>query len=833
LDYYYKRLGSIHVFKLLAQNLVRVNTRKWILVENGLTSGFTKQRIDLCLNNLDNYIKFIRGMIRNIGCFILVVLISAGFAEAQTKHTISGSIKSAASGEEIIGASIVIKELKTGTTSNQYGFYSITIPSGEYTLVVSSLGYENKVEVVHLDTDRQLKLELSEKSTIINEVVISTEAANKNITSNEMGIQRLEISRIRTLPVLLGEQDILKTLQLLPGVKSAGEGSSGFYVRGGTTDQNLVLLDEAPVYNASHLLGFFSVFNSDAIKDVSLYKGDVPAQYGGRLSSVLDVKMKDGNNKKLGVSGGIGLIASRLTVEGPIVKDRGSFIVSARRTYADVFLKLSPDSLLNKTGLYFYDVNLKANYRLTDKDRIYISGYLGRDAFNFGEQMGFNWGNKTGTFRWNHIFTNRVFLNTSFIASSFDYFINIGNNDNSIQSNIKNLNLKQDYQFYLNPQNTLKFGFNVIQHNFSPGELSSTGSGQLNSIFLPKKKGIESGAYVQNEQSFGTKLKVNYGVRYSLFTELGATDVYNFDDQGNVISTKTYGNNQLITSYGHIEPRISANFILSPRSSVKAAYSANTQYLHLLSNSTSGSPFDIWIPSSKIIKPQQSKQVSLGYFRNFKENQIEASVEIYVKEMTNLIDYKNGADILLNKYVESQLVFGNGTSYGSEFLVKKNYGKLQGWVGYTLSKTDRVFSGIYDGKSFPARQDRRHDVSVVAMYDRGKRWSYSATWVYYTGDAVTFPNGKYYENNQWVPKYSSRNGYRMPDYHRLDIGATCIRKKTEKFESSWTFSLYNAYGRRNAYTITFRENPDNHDETQAVRTSLFSFIPSVTYNFKF
>ena len=772
-------------------------------------------------------------MIRYLGCLLVVVLILTRCVDAQTKFTISGSVKSAASGEEIIGASVIIKELKTGTASNQYGFYSITLPAGDYTVVVSSLGFENKMERVHLDSDKQMKLELTEKTTNIKEVVISTEAANKNITSTVMGIQRLEITKIRTLPVLFGEQDILKTLQLLPGVKSAGEGSSGFYVRGGTTDQNLVLLDEAPVYNASHLLGFFSVFNSDAIKDVSLYKGDVPAQYGGRLSSVLDVKMKDGNNKKFCASGGIGLIASRFTVEGPIVKDRGSFIISARRTYADVFLKLSPDSILNKTGLYFYDLNLKANYRLTDKDRVYVSGYLGRDAFNFGEQMGFNWGNKTGTIRWNHLFNNRVFLNTSFIASSFDYFVNIGNKENSIQSNIKNLNLKQDYQFYLNPQNTLKFGVNIIQHNFSPGELSSLGSSQLNSIFLPKKKGIESGAYIQNEQSFGTRLKVNYGIRYSLFVELGATDVYSFDDEGNVLSTKTYENNQLIVSYRHFEPRISANFILTQMSSVKVAYSSNTQYLHLLSNSTSGSLFDIWIPSSKIIKPQQSNQVSLGYFRNFKDNQIEVSVEIYYKEMTNLIDYKNGADILLNKYVESQLVFGNGKSYGSEFLVKKSYGKLQGWVGYTLSKTVRVFPDIYDGNAFPARQDRRHDVSVVAMYDRGKRWSYSATWVYYTGDAVTFPNGKYYENNQWVPKYTNRNGYRMPDYHRLDIGATYIRKKTDKFESSWTFSLYNAYGRRNAYTITFRENPDNHAETQAVRTSLFSFIPSATYNFKF
>ncbi len=772
-------------------------------------------------------------MYKFIESFLFVLILALGIAGAQSKHSISGTIKSAANGEEIIGASVIIRELKTGTASNQYGFYSITLPTGDYTVVFSSIGYDGKEEKVHLDTDKQLKIELAEKATNIKEVEINAESVNKNITSTEMGVQRLEVSKIKTLPVLLGEQDILKTLQLLPGVKSAGEGSSGFYVRGGTTDQNLVLLDEAPVYNASHLLGFFSVFNSDAIKDVSLYKGDVPAQYGGRLSSVLDVKMKDGNNKKLGVSGGIGLISSRLTVEGPIVKDRGSFIISARRTYADVFLKLSPDSTLNKTGLYFYDLNAKANYRITEKDRIFISGYLGRDAFNFGQQIGFNWGNKTGTVRWNHIFNNKLFLNTSFIASSFDYFINIGNNSNSIKSNIKNLNLKQDYQFYINPQNTLKFGINIIQHNFAPGELSATGSSNFNSIFLPKKKGIESGLYVQNEQSFGSQLKVNYGIRYSMFAELGPTDVYSFDDEGNVTSTITYSNNQLITSYGHIEPRVSANIILSPRNSLKASYSRNTQYLHLLSNSTSGSPFDIWIPSSKIIMPQQSDQVSLGYFRNFKDNQIETSIEVYYKNMTNLIDYKNGADILLNKYVESQLVFGNGKSYGAEFLIKKNYGKLQGWVGYTLSRTDRIFADINDGKVFPARQDRRHDVSVVAMYDAGKKWSFSATWVYYTGDAVTFPNGKYYENNQWVPKYTNRNGYRMPDYHRLDIGATCIRKKTKKFESSWTFSVYNTYGRKNAYTITFRENPDNPNETQAVRTSLFTFIPSVTYNFKF
>ncbi len=770
----------------------------------------------------------------SIKAFLLSILFIINI-DAQEKHTISGYVKDASTGEELIGATIYFNELKAGGATNVYGFYSLTVPSGKYNLKYSFIGY--KPQTIQIDFNKSLKqnIELSPATSTINEIVVNGEAVDNNIKSTEMGIVKINPKEIKAIPVIFGEQDILKTIQLMPGVNSAGEGNSGFYVRGGTADQNLILLDEAPVYNASHLMGFFSVFNSDAIKDMKLYKGNAPAEYGGRLSSVLDVKMNEGNSKELSVSGGLGLISSRLTVEAPIVKDKGSFIISGRRTYADVFLNFSSDEMQKNTILYFYDLNMKANYRFNENNRIFLSGYFGRDVFGFSDRMGFDWGNATATLRWNHLFNDKLFLNSSLIYSNYNYVISISGFDNliDIQSGIKDINLKEDFTYFISPENTLKFGFNSIYHTFMPGEVTVSDDSFVNSKIIDEKYSFESAAYISHEFDVSNLLKLNYGLRYSMFNVIGPGNVYSFNDEDEILDTTSYNSGDKIKNYGGFEPRISANYILNEKSSVKASYTKNYQYIHLLSNSTSSSPTDLWLPSSSIIEPQISDQIALGYFRNFYNNKFETSVEIYYKNMQNQIDYQNGADILLNEKVESQLVFGEGRSYGIELFVKKKFGKLNGWIGYTLARTERTFDEINNGDWYPAKQDRTHDISIVGIYELNKRWTFSATWVYNTGNAVTFPSGKYMVDGLTIPLYTDRNGYRMPDYHRLDIGATIISKKTKKYESSWNFSVYNAYARKNAYSIDFRENENDPTKTEAVRLALFQIVPSITYNFKF
>jgi len=766
---------------------------------------------------------------------IFYLTLASLFLFAQSKFTVSGEVKDKKTGETLIGVSIYPQEKITlGTVTNGYGFYSLVLPEGKYTLVFQYLGFEKTIIPVDLKENIKMDVTLTEISETLNEVVISAERKDKNVTSTQMSVTRLDVKEMNKVPVIFGERDILKTLQLLPGIKSAGEGNAGFYVRGGGADQNLILLDEAPVYNASHLLGFFSTFNSDAIKDVTIYKGGMPAEYGGRLSSVLDIKMNDGNSQKASVSGGIGLISSRLTVEAPIVKDRGSFMVSGRRTYADVFLKLSPDQELRGNKLYFYDLNLKGNYRISENDKVFLSGYFGRDNLGLGKAFGIAWGNATGTARWNHIFNQRLFSNTSFTFSNYDYSIKINSGDDfTIVSGIKDFNLKEDFQYSLNERNTLKFGFNAIYHTFIPGKISIEGKSAVNDLEIEKKHAFENALYLSNEQKIADHLKISYGLRYSMFTAVGPGSVYTYDDDGNATDTTVYSKRQIQKNYGGFEPRLSANYMINEKSSIKASYVRTYQYLHLLSNSSTSSPTDLWMPTSKLVKPEIADQVALGYFRNFQENAYETSVEIYYKGLKNQIDYKNGADILLNPNVESQLVFGKGWSYGAEFFIKKKYGKLNGWIGYTWSRTERKFDDINEGKKFLARQDRTHDISVVAMYDLTEKLNVSATWVYSTGNAVTFPAGGYKVDNQNVPLYIGRNDYRMPANHRMDIGVTWIRKKTEKMESSWNLSLYNAYGRENAYTIDFKQNEDNPEKTEAVQVSLFRWIPSITYNFKF
>lgn len=767
---------------------------------------------------------------------VFLLGISGSLFAQSNKYTISGYVRDSASGEELIGVTIKIAELSSaGAATNAYGFYSLTVPAGSYTLSSQYLGFSTKTARVNLKENTRLDFNLTESSRELEEVVITTEKRDDNITKTQMGVEKLDMKEIETIPVLLGEKDVVKTLQLRPGVKSAGEGSSGFYVRGGAADQNLILLDEATVYNASHLLGFFSVFNSDALKDVALYKGTQPAQYGGRLASVLDIRMQDGNDKQFGAEGGIGLIASRLKIDGPIVKDKGSFTVSGRRTYADLFLKLSPDSNINRARLYFYDLNAKANYQINDKNRIYLSGYFGKDVLGFADNFGIDWGNYTGTFRWNHLFSDRMFSNTSLIFSNYDYNIHIDFTGLSgdINSRIRDYNLKQDFQYYANTQNTVKFGFNSIYHNIIPGAITIQANNETSNLELTKKYAWENAAYISHEYRPTTKLSIDYGLRVTSFSAIGPGDYYTYDGNGNTLDTQSYESGEFVKTYFNAEPRIGANYIVNEKSSVKAFYGRNTQNLHLLSNSTSGNPTDLWIPSSNNVKPEISDQVSIGYFRNFNDNNYEFSGEVYYKYMQNQVDYRDGAQLNFNENVESELLFGTGRAYGVELLLRKKYGRLTGWVGYTLSRTERQVEGINNGDYYPAKQDRTHDISVVGVYEFSKKVTASATWVYYTGNAVTFPSGKYQAAGQILNYYTERNGYRMPAYHRLDLGVTWYRKKTAKRESSWNFSLYNAYGRENAYAITFEQSETDPSRTEAVQTTLFRWIPSITYNFKF
>ncbi len=777
--------------------------------------------------------------------FILILLTSSGICVPQTvlkpvegiaqqNYTISGYVRSSETGEALIGATVQVKELYKGAMANAYGFYSLTLPGGKHTVEYSFLGNISETENIELTSNLSKNVELQQASVEIGEVVIVSEASNKNIKVPEMSVIRISPKDVVSVPVIFGEQDILKTLSLMPGVKSAGEGNSGFYVRGGSADQNLIILDEAPVYSSAHLLGFFSVFNSDAVKDIEFYKGNAPAEYGGRLSSVLDIQMKEGNSKTLAASGGIGLIASRLTIEAPIVKDKGSFIISGRRTYADVFLPLWKDYAAKNAKLFFYDFNAKANYKINDKNRIFLSGYFGRDVFEISDLVGFNWGNKTATLRWNHIFGSKLFLNSSLIFSDYDYGIgyNVGEVV-EVTSGIRDLNLKEDFQYFINTKNTLKFGFNSIYHTFRPGELNSGNEGITHSKIIGKKHSVESAVYVSHKLDISDRLILNYGLRYSNCTVIGPDTVFSYDENDRVISSISYKKGEVIRNYGTLEPRMTLNFIVNEKMSVKTSYARNAQYLHLLSNSTVALPTDVWISSSKIVKPQIADQIAFGFFRNFKDNMFEASVEVYYKNFQNQIDYQNGASIMLNEHVESQLVFGKGRAYGTEFFIKKKRGDLTGWLGYTLSRTERSINEIDNGVWYPVKHDRTHDVSVVLMYDFNDRVKVSANWVFNTGNAVTFPDGKYVIDGVTVPAYTNRNGYRMPDYHRLDLGVTLTNRKRGKFESSWNFSVYNSYARKNAYSISFRENENDPSKTEAVQQSLFQIVPSITYNFNF
>lgn len=762
---------------------------------------------------------------------LILMLQFAGICVFAGNKTYYGHVQDANSGEVMIGAVITVKgQPRTGTVTNEYGFYSITLNDENNVLVTNFVGYKPMETKLNGSSNTKQDILLSTAATLA-EVTIKAGGSARNLAAAQMGMEKLGIAEIKAIPVLFGEKDVLKTLQLLPGVKSAGDGNSGFYVRGGGADQNLVLLDEAIVYNPSHLLGFFSTFNSDAIKDVTLYKCAMPAQYGGRLSSVEDIRMNDGNSKGYHVGGGIGLISSRLNVEGPLGSDKGSFLVAGRRTYADAIVNLFRNDMDRK--LYFYDLNLKANYRLSRKDRVFLSGYLGKDKLSLGDDFGLDWSNKTSTLRWNHLFSSKVFSNTSLIYSDYNYLLNInpGMGEFKIVSEIKDWNFKEEISFYKSSRASYKFGLNAIHHTVTPGKITNKTTNY--EFALQDYKSVESAVYFSGHLQANSTLNIDYGVRLSAFAALGAGDYYSLDDNRKIVDTTTYKAGQIAKTYIVPEPRLSISQMLSSTSSLKLSYVRNSQFLHLISNSTSANPTDKWVSSNNSIKPGISDQVSVGYYKNIHEGKYEFSSEAYFKSMKNEVDYKDGADVYGGDALETQLLIGKGRTYGIELLVKKKTGKLTGWIAYTLSKSERRIDGINQGNWYAMRQDKTHDISIVGIYELTKKWTLSGTFVYSTGSAVSFPSGKYNTAGNTVFYYTERNGYRMPDYHRLDIAATKQLSHKKRFTSELSLGIYNVYGHENPYTITFRQSKDNPEKTEALQTTLFKIVPSITYNFKF
>ncbi len=770
------------------------------------------------------------------------------FSSAQNV-SISGTIKDASNGEDMIGVSVFVKEIKAGVQTNVYGFYSLTAPKGTYQVTLSYVGYKTITKTVEFDQNKTLDFEMLDDAKLLEEVVISTKKDDENIKNLEMSVNKVEMKTIKKMPAFLGETDMVRSIQFLPGVSSVGEGASGFNVRGGAIDQNLVLLDEAPVYNSSHLFGFFSVFNPDVVKDVKLIKGGIPAAYGGRVSSILDVRMKEGNNKKPEFTGGIGTIFSRFAYERPFFKEKGSFIVALRRSYIDILAKpfLKPD--LKKARFYFYDFTAKTNFRLNENNTFYLSGYSGRDVF--GTDFGFNWGNTTTTFRWNHLFSKKLFLNTTLFYSNYDYALDSDlkkeNNKDSFrwESNIINYSLKPDFSYYLNPKNTLAFGGQVIYYTFNPGQAVAVSAGVAREIGLKNKYAMESALYVSNEQKINNWLSLSYGLRYSFYNYLGKGDAFTLENtpqDGNrkkITATTSYGSGESITTYGNLEPRFAFNIGINNSTSLKLGYNRLAQYIHLLSNTVASSPLDVWTPSSNNIRPQLSDQVALGLFKNFADNIYESSVEVYYKTLKNQIDYIRNADLLLNPALEGDLLFGDGRAYGSEFFLKKNKGKFNGWVSYTFARTERQISGLNNNDWFVSRIDKTHNLSVVAILDLNKTWSFGSTFSYSTGTPASFPTNKFLWQDIALPHNftDARNSYRIPDSHRLDISGTHKNKRaffSKKGNSEWVFSVYNLYNRKNPFSVYVRQNPDNPSKTEAVKYSVFaSIIPAVTYNFNF
>ncbi len=782
----------------------------------------------------------------------LVTALWVAPARAQNPNiTLSGYIKEQETGETLIGATVFVKELGTGASSNVYGFYSLTIPPGQYTIIYSYVGYVTQTTTESLSDNKRIDIELAEEGVALEEVVISSEAIDANISNIEVSSAKLDISTIEKVPALLGEVDVIRSIQLLPGVSTVGEGATGFNVRGGSVDQNLVLLDEAPVYNSSHLFGFFSVFNPDAVKDVKLVKGGIPAQYGGRLSSLLDVRMKEGNNKKLSVSGGAGLIFSRLTVEGPIKKDKSSFIVSGRRSYIDVLAQPFLNDDLSGSVFNFYDLTLKTNFNINEKNRVYLSGYFGRDNFDVDDVFKFNWGNATTSFRWNHLFNERLFSNLTVVYSNYDYQLGFGEDEDTFDwdSRIVNYSIKPELSYYINPKNLLTFGGQAILYDFEPGNAVSQNTGQVTDISLDNKYALESSLYLGNEQTVSDKLSFQYGLRFSHFNYMGKGTAYEYAaaeapaTRREPVSSREFDQWESIQTYSNLEPRISFKYQLNSFSSIKGSYNRMAQYIHLVSNTTAATPLDVWTPSTNNIEPSVADQWVVGYFRNFKENTWETSAEVYYKDYDNLVEYIDGADLLLNRFLEGDLINAKGRAYGLELYVKKKEGQFTGWAAYTLARSEVRANGINNDQWYPNRFDQTHKLNLVGFYEYNKRWTFSANFALISGTPATFPTDRFELQGYAIPynARNDRNNVRIPLYHRLDLSATLQgkRKPGRRNQDYWVFSIYNVYGKRNPFSIYFNPQADRRTvgqpvTTEATRLSIIgNFIPSVSYNFKF
>mgnify|MGYP000726987015 CR=1 FL=1 len=783
--------------------------------------------------------------------FLLLTLfaISSGFS--QEKFTLSGTISDKKNNETLIGVSIAIKGAKAFTTTNEYGFYSLTLPKGDYEIDIRYVSYETITEKIALTQNVRKNYSLIEVGQVLEDVVIS-EKNKTNTRKPEMSVNKLSISTIKQMPVVLGEVDIIKSILFLPGVTNAGEGQSGFNVRGGGADQNLILLDEATIFNSSHLFGFFSVFNPDAIKDLKLYKGGIPARFGGRASSVLDIYQKDGNSNSFHMNGGIGLISSRLLAEGPIVKDKGSFLIGGRASYAHLFLKLSN----NKNSAYFYDLNTKLNYKFNKSNSLFLSGYFGRDVFSLNQSFTNTYGNSTLNLRWNHLYTDKLFSNLSMIYSDYYYGLNLDFVGFNWDSGIKNYNLKYDFKYYLSNKIKLNYGANAIYYDFNPGTIKpSSPSSGINFKQIEKKYALEPSIYLDAEQKVTDKINVEYGFRYSMFSRLGSSTknlyandqavTYDSDlkiyEKATPIGTEFYGRNKSMANFNNFEPRFSVAYELAENKSLKASYNRMVQYLQLVSNTASPTPLDVWTPSDSYIKPQIADQFAVGYFTNFKDDTYSLEVESYYKKIKNRMDYIDGANLIANEAIEQVVLNGEMRSYGLEFMLRKNTGKLSGWIAYTLSRSEQrtpgrtaTETGINNGNWYRSAYDKTHNLAITSSYKYNKKWNFGANFTLQTGQPVTYPNGQYTYQGITVPSYGLRNENNLPLYHHLDISATLTSKhnETKNWKGEWVFSIYNLYARKNAASISFRQNQDS-GQNEAIKLSIFGMVPAVSYNFKF
>ncbi|MDR3367313.1 MAG: TonB-dependent receptor [Prevotellaceae bacterium] len=758
-------------------------------------------------------------------------------AQAQ-QLVLSGYVKDEQTNEPLAGAVVYIREAKRNVIADAKGFYRIALSPGAYSITAKYMGYRPQEELVQVKNTQTKNFALRQQDTELEEIEVSA-ARRANVTKAEMGVEKLEMKTIKRIPALMGEVDVIKAIMLLPGVQPAAEGTSAFSVRGGSPDQNLILLDNATVYNASHLMGFFSVFNNDVVDDVKLYKGDIPAAHGGRLSSLLEVSSKTGDPAKLNVNGGIGLISSRLEVDGPIISNKLSFVAAGRRTYADLFLPLAPEEGVRDAVLHFYDLNGKLHYKLSDKDRLTLSGYYGSDVFGM-PVASMNFVNSAYSLSWNHVYSDKLFSNISVIGSGYRYNMGMAmaGFDMQCKSSIDDLGMRADYTYLYGEENLLHFGVSGVWHTVNPCDATAITpmSTEQESIRLPELSSLESAVYIMNQHKVGERLTVKYGLRGTLFQNVGPATVYHYDEHYNLRRNDTltvYSRGDFYNSYWGLEPRLGAVFLLNDNSSLKASYSRTMQYMHLISNSTATSPIDVWMPSSPNIKPQSAHQASVGYFRNLMDNAIELSGELFYKYMNDVVDYKDHAAIIMNSQLEGELRRGIGKSYGAELMVRKNTGRFTGWVSYTYSRSFRKVQTVNNDEWYQAPFDRPHNLNIVASYDITKRINLSANWTFSSGSPTTFPEGRYVAAGASIPIYGKRNTYRLDDYHRLDVAANFVLKKHGRYSHELNVSLYNAYARHNTWFIQFTEEPANSGVMYADKLYLFSVVPSVTYNFKF